>query len=40
MVCGLRVIFVADKDSNFKFGMATFGMLDETFEFEAAILDI
>ncbi len=35
------IIFVTDKDSNFKFGMATLlGKLYKYLEFEAAILNI
>ncbi len=36
MLSGSRAIFVKDKDSNFKLGMATYlGKLYKTFEFEA-----
>ena len=41
MVYGSWAIFVMDKGSNFKFGMATLlGNLYETIEFGAAILNI
>ena len=37
MVSGSRPIFITDKESNFKFGMATLiGKLDEAFESGAA----
>ena len=40
-VSGSREIFVTDKGSNLKFGMSTLpGKLYETFDFEAANLDI
>ena len=42
-VCGIwvKVTFIMNKDINFKFGVVTqFGMLFESVEFEAAILDI
>ena len=41
MVSGSHAIFIMDKGSNFKFGMATFlCKLYETFEFEATIFEI
>ena len=41
LVSGSQAIFITDEGRNFKFVVATLlGMLCESFEFEAAILDI